>query len=1239
MSDPKQTKSVDVPKLRTDDDLPEKDSDEFKVLVSEAPGVKAWSQWIVHDNIILHQTILENLGPTSVDSQRIELHKEMLVRDLDYEDSTYSFNKDKKEGYDWIPGPPGLGWATVHRLDPNNASEDHEDGKNSTQPTTDSRANIPPRTSKEAENSTAGPHSQFQRDAQKKGETDTRTNHFQKNQKDPLNAWSVPDAHAVACVTALYIDGSAEKVQSGDEGLYFEGRSLEEKGEPSSILEIVAAYKMVVLPKSKKDWGNFWILAEEADVSAILKKETKGLWGDGPITPLCELNLSTADQEISLPFKKDHGRVPTSGDFTTPGTQAGKSTIGTTIEYLTWRHLENILSPDNAITDTALQILKVNGYVTYLRDEGNERDEYMNLLKDIWVPWLYTLSYLDMRGAFAWAYTQDDGIKRYRLDDQVWIWRSLGAMGDLDLWNYHPLNWSTLENTIRWNGWDDVNQKDRWMCHIYNLPIDKDCADSETLAAFDKFLSFAVYLQPEQVQMGILKRFTLQNDVVSKRMLAVARSSRDTRFILHSRDTALFYGYDQRFFEPVAALWKNTMEWQIHHEENMYGQPGNTLRCALGAMAGARKFCVNKLPPSELHKSCVEALIRLSAHNGFITGICDREGRYSPVPSIFTQEEDRDYYYHVGFETIYILLFDANKVNAVSTSKTQGATQTHSLAVSVVNAEDRDAQILHLLRELRVMIAEGCGGETARLPSGQRASKVKKWMPFDRKIIDARSVSIIDEEWFYPCSDFLTTGQIGPEELLYMISLNPAKQPQSDGLVDKILEELRTKASSFESACGKQLQQYVLSEGSDSKVAVFAASTPKRRYQDDKDSRQYLERFRDFYQLTLLHDVQSNTNPHLWNLWSHIGAARSAWVAKKRFIWLPHADENTAFLCWAASTDAEKPAMSSFFDRHSNLKKLCIDDTSMEFNTWQTELHLSFYTLVDVKDANYAEPQGLPRLVKAKFPGNSGKEMRRASMGFRFDGDFFDKYWTCHFIQHVPGLPRDDTHEWNFEFDQKGLSTDLRDKQRHWWQRKVLELHLLERILKAVTQGSIGILRHVREELGVDKTILSFSILTSEDYKTSQRDWQDYETILQAVEDEVTAIMRTLQSWSSRGEDRGQEKPRWTHSDEERYRSWIRKFQRDTERETARIQMVLENTRKLRDALSQRRDRLQKELEVRREGHIRYFTNFIVVRKTFLLGSSEIREEDQKLPSFHATAKPIGPKRRRQPQSSRKKSV
>lgn len=109
----------------------------------------------------------------------------------------------------------------------------------------------------------------------------------------------------------------------------------------------------------------------------------------------------------------------------------------------------------------------------------------------------------------------------------------------------------------------------------------------------------------------------------------------------------------------------------------------------------------------------------------------------------------------------------------------------------------------------------------------------------------------------------------------------------------------------------------------------------------------------------------------------------------------------------------------------------------------------------------------------------------------------------------------------------------------------------------------MGILRHVREELGVNETILSFSILTSEYYDASQRDWQEYETILQAVEDEVTAIVRTLRDWSSREEDRGQEKPRWTHKDEEKYRSWIRKLQKDTERETTEIQMVLEHTWKL----------------------------------------------------------------------------
>lgn len=75
-------------------------------------------------------------------------------------------------------------------------------------------------------------------------------------------------------------------------------------------------------------------------------------------------------------------------------------------------------------------------------------------------------------------------------------------------------------------------------------------------------------------------------------------------------------------------------------------------------------------------------------------------------------------------------------------------------------------------------------------------------------------------------------------------------------------------------------------------------------------------------------------------LWDSLREARSAIKAKKRFIWLPErSNPQTALLCWLASTEAERPNISLFFDRHVGYENHMWDDTTMVTNVWQTELH------------------------------------------------------------------------------------------------------------------------------------------------------------------------------------------------------------------------------------------------------------------------------------------------------------
>lgn len=853
--------------------------------------------------------------------------------------------------------------------------------------------------------------------------------------------------------------------------------------------------------------------------------------------------------------------------------------------------------PQDAITDTPFQILKLASYNKLLDEESQEMQDVLGLMRDVWVPWIHEIDGLDRRGVFAWPHTQDDGINTYRLDDHVWLWRSLTEMDSFGLRDYQPLTKpSGPYSDVGWNG-----KEDRWIRHIYDL--DKTPGDDSSLRpVFEKFSRIVKRLLPIDVQRGVLQRFTTENEVSRKRMLAVTRSPRETRFLLHARDTALFYGHERGFFLPGTSfteLWQNTVEAQLDHEENLEESWDNVLRFALGVVAGTQGSCLNQRSAVELAQNSVEVLIRSSAHNGFIPGELDAANK---TPSLYAGEEDRDYYYCVGFEASHILLSHARAIDETFMNSPLPRSVHGILSQPQTYPEDRQAEhpprfppeMIHVIKQevaaqlSRQKLGTGQSGsdldvilrrlETSGRREGQRSLAVKKAIPFNNSMIDANSITSIDEEWLYNYPAFLLVGKVALDEQLAMFFKIDSDEYISDPVgtvIDRTLEKYKNMP--------KPVPGY-WSEGDSPDVVAFVASTPKQK----RLSKQQKRRQDDPPYAPRLDNSQ---------LWDEIGAARSAANAKKRFVWLPHAVEKTAFLCWVASSKDERPAMSLFFDRHAKFEKHLWDDTTMVLNTWETELHLSFYVLVDDTEPKHV---GLPPLTKDAFPGNSKKEMRRASMGFRFDGDFFDRYWTCHFIQYIPSLHDSADYnkvspqgEWDFDFHHEGLG---RYKEKHWWQRKVLELHLLHRMLRAVVTGCAEILGQVKAELGVGESSLSISgILNSEAYASSKDNWQKFEHILQAVDEDLTAVLGTLQKWDAREAARGQERPRWTRTDERKYRGHINKFRARTDRQAWDLEARRDAVRKLRETLTTSREKIRADLEVKREQNIRYFTYVTVV--------------------------------------------
>lgn len=206
-----------------------------------------------------------------------------------------------------------------------------------------------------------------------------------------LDTQSQPEANAIACVTTLFIDGKAVKTHyQAESNDILEAKVFSSKIDIKSEkpVEIVVAYKMILLPTSQANWSNFIITANEADVNKFLDEVPKFNLRSDEDDPLYSLGLSMIDPEevvgnaaeqmnagprgdksldrgsqtaldgvAGFKSKQSEGFVATNrgtgateisaskdGEIGRPSGIPRNTSSKNHIEYLAWRHLEHILS-------------------------------------------------------------------------------------------------------------------------------------------------------------------------------------------------------------------------------------------------------------------------------------------------------------------------------------------------------------------------------------------------------------------------------------------------------------------------------------------------------------------------------------------------------------------------------------------------------------------------------------------------------------------------------------------------------------------------------------------------------------------------------------------------------------------------------------------------------------------------------------------------------------------------------
>lgn len=878
---------------------------------------------------------------------------------------------------------------------------------------------------------------------------------------------------------------------------------------------------------------------------------------------------------------------------------------------LYWATGEAVILPESSaawvprqhVRNTAFHILKANEFMnSFSDDENGEFPVVCEIIGQWGRRWVGLLETSDRRGSLTWHHKESEGVKVFRLDDHVWIWRALKAMED--------------------------KRVGPWMNLYHRARQDNGSSSTDLRASDADQTSRRIQrLSSRNIQQEILRKFTTEHETLRRQMVALARSPRETRFLFHARDTALLYGQDMGFSLDDLAFqeaWKNTIDAQCLHEESREHRWENALRYALSIMLGVRRHQINHREPGDMVKTATEVLLQSSSGNGLFPGRLDIMTK-GPLTGVFHEEQDADSSYDASFEIPYIVLTHSKEIRAVidhypdmilqtgqgetnlddrpavKCKNSSTAIPAHPRNNSQVQVGSREEE-----KELQVLLVRLSDVISAlpRLPNTNSTSNdirsrglvvnplssIKKAIPFSN-IVDSHSIVEIEDEWLFNYPEFFgfeedprisideTLGSSKDFEASWLetIDISEMKRKYSSHNQEDSMAEDYGQASTHDSSSTST--ESSISFGGPENSGLWVMESFSRKLSQGKGA-------------TFLFEGKavSVTVGSFESVWENgLSRPRTAAKAKKRVIMLSYKGTDrgpeAALLCYAATKGDERMNLFEFFQRHFRHEKVMFDHCSLVYNTWETEVHMSFFTLRDksesLSDDTAQHFEG--------FPGVQGKHIFRGSMGFRFHGDAFDRFWTFHLFANLDLPSLSAKEDVSIRLAKDGRSFPI------VFQRKIAELHFFASMLSQAAFHTEQILTEVKSELGIKSGAFSWSIPSMDKYSSWSTLWEGFAPLVQALADDLNSTNDMISQWEAREISRGQERPRWTYNDEKKYRADITKHQRLIDWRKRDIENVLNDVESLRELCTARLANAREELSFRSSQNIASFTYVTIV--------------------------------------------
>ncbi|KAL8822758.1 MAG: hypothetical protein Q9191_006511 [Dirinaria sp. TL-2023a] len=268
-----------------------------------------------------------------------------------------------------------------------------------------------------------------------------------------------------------------------------------------------------------------------------------------------------------------------------------------------------------------------------------------------------------------------------------------------------------------------------------------------------------------------------------------------------------------------------------------------------------------------------------------------------------------------------------------------------------------------------------------------------------------------------------------------------------------------------------------------------------------------------------------------------------------------------------------------FMMRHQKRETFLRDETRKRINTWVTELHVSFYSIihkpVDPEDSDSDEYEdddyigsgsNDPSLFDEGLrpcPGRPEWMIERSIISVHFCGDLNDRYWTSHVFYNIPNERRSFfADEYSFALTNPSGEGN---KNTFHSQRKVLEVRWFAKAMKYVADETQRILNYVSELIRKDDNRFYNSKKSDTFKKTFEQNKKTYVLygdiikILFDVKQSLRGVYSIAKEWDDRAKFR-EVQPRWTRDDQAAYGAEILLSTKKCKGQVHNISSLLERT-------------------------------------------------------------------------------